>query len=805
MLRNTLSDAFYAFRMMAGRPGFTAVVVLTLAVGIGATTAMFGTINATLLSRLPYDEPDRLIMGRATFDGNINPWVSGYDYYDYRDRCESFESLSAFMYGGRATVLGGSEPERVPVGFVTWDLFHTLRVSPAAGRLFAEEEGVEGGPNVIMVSYGYWQRRFGGSPDAAGSALVLDGTPYTVVGVMPAGFHFMDDMDVWRLTYYNGPGAGARRWHNFLLVGRLKPGITVDQARAEVDAVSRHLQEQYPVTNEGKALAVTALHDALVENVRTSLLMLMAAVSLVLLLACGNVAGLLLARGQTRLKEIAIRSAMGASRRRLVRQLLTESTLLALIAGVAGVVLAIAFQSLLIRLLPMGALGITRPAIDAPVLLFALSVSIATGIVFGVVPALQGTLIAPSEQLRAGTRATSVRGTSVLRSGLIVLQVAISTVLLIGAGLLIRSLTQQMNIDLGFNPQNVLTAGLRTPNNDYPEPEQRVAFFTSLVEEVEALPGVVSVGIVNRIPILHQGGNIYVYHADRPVEDQETSMGRSADFRCVLPGYFKTMGMPLLAGRDIAETDAAGAPPVMIISESMVDLYFPGENPLGKRLIVDMLGEMVTHEVVGVVANARLHRLTRQPFHAMYMSYKQVAWDRMNLMVRTEDDPVALIGPVREILRAKDRNIPLAEPASMVSILDDALSDYRIITSSLGLFSSIALLLALVGLYGALAYYVSQRYHEIGVRMALGASRQQVAKIVLSRGMGMVAAGLVLGVAGSYWATRLIQQLLFGVEPTDPTTFVFAALAFGLVALLACLLPAWRATQIDPVMVLQAE
>ena len=271
MLRNTLSDAFYAFRMMAGRPGFTAVVVLTLAVGIGATTAMFGTINATLLSRLPYDEPDRLIMGRATFDGNINPWVSGYDYYDYRDRCESFESLSAFMYGGRATVLGGAEPERVPVGFVTWDLFHTLRVSPAAGRLFAEEEGVEGGPNVIMVSYGYWQRRFGGSPDAAGSALVLDGTPYTVVGVMPAGFHFMDHMDVWRLTYYNGPGAGARRWHNFLLVGRLKPGITVDQARAEVDAVSRHLQEQYPDTNEGKALAVTPLHDALVENVRTSL------------------------------------------------------------------------------------------------------------------------------------------------------------------------------------------------------------------------------------------------------------------------------------------------------------------------------------------------------------------------------------------------------------------------------------------------------------------------------------------------------------------------------------------------------
>lgn len=282
-------------------------------------------------------------------------------------------------------------------------------------------------------------------------------------------------------------------------------------------------------------------------------------------------------------------------------------------------------------------------------------------------------------------------------------------------------------------------------------------------------------------------------------------MSRSADFRCVLPGYLKTMGMPLLSGRDISETDVDGAPPVMVISESLAELYFPGENPLGQKLIVDLLGDMVTHEVVGVVANARLSRLTRQPFHTMYMSYKQVPRVWMRLAVRTEGDPATLIGPIREIVRAKDPNIPLAEPATMTSIIDDALADFRIITSSLGLFSSIALLLALVGLYGVLAYYVSQRYHEIGVRMALGASRRQVATIILSRGMGMVAIGLVLGLTGSYWATRLFQQLLFGVEPTDPITFVFAALAFGLVALAACLLPAWRATRIDPVMVLQAE
>ncbi len=804
MFRRTLSDIVYAFRLMASRPGFTIVVILTLAIGIGATTAMFGTINAALLSSLPFDEPDRLVMGRATFDGNVNPWVSGYDYYDYRDQSESFESLAAFMFGGRVTVLGGTEPERVESGFATWDLFPTLRAKPAAGRLFTAEEGVEGGPDVVMISYGYWQRRFGGSSDVAGSSLILNGSPYTVVGVLPANFHFLVDADIWRLTYRDGPGANARRWHNLLLVGRLKPATSVEQAQAEVDTISVQLQEQYPETNESKALAVTNLHEAMVENVRPSLLMLMAAVSLVLLLACGNVAGLLLARGQTRLTEIAIRSAMGASRRRLVRQLLTESTLIALMAGLAGIAVAIGFQGLLIRLLPMGRLGITQPAIDGSMLLFALGVSIATGIVFGVVPALQGTKVDSAQQLKSGTRATWARGSSLLRNGLVVLQVAISVVLLIGAGLLIRSLALQMKVNLGFDSMNVLTAGIQLPENDYPNPEKRIEFFNSFAEEVQALPGVVSVSFVNRLPIIHGGGNIYLYPMDQSPEEGQSSMARSADFRYVLPGYFKTMGMPLLAGRDIARTDSEGSPRVMIVSESLAELFFPDQNPLGQKLQVDM-GELVTHEIVGVIANARLRRITGQPFHAMYMSYYQVPRSGMSIAVRTQSDPAALTGSVREVLRAKDRNIPLAEPATMMSILDDSLSDYRIITSSLGLFSAIALLLALVGLYGVLAYYVSQRYHEIGVRMTLGATARQVANMILARGMGLVLLGLVAGVGASIWATKFLQQQLYGVESTDPTTLLVTALGFGLVALLACLVPAWRATRVDPVTTLQAE
>jgi putative ABC transport system permease protein len=804
MLRNTLSDAVYALRMMASRPGFTAVAVLTLAVGIGATTAMFGTINAALLSRLPFDEPDRLVMGRATFDGNINPTASGYDYYDYRDQARSFESLSAFMYPIKVTVLGGPEPERVGSCFATWDLFRTLRVRPAAGRTFTAEEGVENGPSVIMVSYGYWQRRFGGSPDIVGGTLIMDGSPYTVIGVLPAGFHFMFDVDIWRLTYRGGPGATARRWHSLLLAGRLAPGVTLEQAQAEVDTISRQLEQQYPETNEGKALLVTALHDAMVENVRSSLLLLMAAVSLVLLLACGNVAGLLMARGQTRLTEIAIRSAMGASRWRLTRQLLTESILMALMAGVAGVALAFAFQGLLTRLLPMGQLGITRVPIDTPMLLFALGVSLATGLIFGVAPALQGTLVDLAQQLKAGTRATWARGSSLLRNGLVIVQVAISVMLLIGAGLLIRSLTLQMNVDLGFNPTHVLTAGVTLPENDYSSSEKRVAFFRSLIEEVEALPGVISAAITSQLPIVHPAGNIYVYPIDEPPQEGESQTRGWADFRIVTPGYLKTMGFPLLSGRDIAETDTEGSPRVMIISQSMVEEFFPGQDPLGQKLLVDM-GEIVTHEVVGVVADARLNRITSEPRNAMYMSYFQVPRRGMQIVARSEGDPAALTGPMREILRAKDPNIPLAEPTTMASIIGDALSDFRIITSSLGVFSSIALLLALVGLYGVLAYYVSQRYHEIGVRMALGANARQVARLVLSRGMGLVGAGLVVGLAGSYWATKLIQQLLFGVEPTDPATFVVAASGFGLIGLMACLVPAWHATRVDPVLTLQAE
>ncbi|MCP4901503.1 MAG: ABC transporter permease [bacterium] len=804
MLENVSNDLAFAYRMMKNRPGFTAIVVLVLAIGIGATTAMFGTINAALLSSLPFDEPDRLVMGRATFDGGINPWVSGYDYYDYRDQSGSFEHFAAFMFGGNVTVTGGAEAELVDCAFGTWDLFHALRVKPAAGRLFVAEEGVTDGAPVILVSHAYWQQKWGGASDAVGSSVIMDGTPHTVVGVLPAGLYFMVDADIWRLTFRDGPGAGARRWHNLLLFGRLKDGISLTQTRAEIDAISMRLQEQYPDTNEGKALAVTDLHGALVENVRPNLLMLMAAVSLVLLLGCGNVAGLLLARGQGRLSEIAVRSAMGASRPRLVRQLLTESMSMALVAGIVGVAFAFVFQGVLLRLLPLGRLGISSPTVDARVLLFALGVSLATGAVFGVVPALQGTLVNLAQQLRSGTRTTWARGSSILRNALVVLQVAISIMLLIGAGLLIRSLVQQTRVELGYDSQNVLTAFISLPDSEYSTAEERIAFFDSFIEKIHALPGVKSVGMVNRLPIIHRGGNIYLYPEDHVPGEGQASMSRSADFRYMMPGYLETMGIPIVAGRDVARTDTEESPRVMVVSQSLAEMFFDSENPLGKKLLVDM-GELVEHEIVGVVPNTRLGRVTSEPFHAMYMSYYQIGRTAMGLSVRTQDDPGQVIVPIREILREMDRNIPLEEAMTMESIVGDSLSDFRVITSSLGLLSAIALLLALVGLYGVLAFYVSQRYHEIGIRMVLGANAFNVANLVLSRGLALVATGLAVGLVASYWATGLVQRLLFGIGSTDPMTFLMTALGFGSVALVACLIPAWRATRADPVLTLQAE
>lgn len=797
-----LRDWRLALRSLFRQPGFTLTVVGMLGVAIGANTAIFSLINGALLQALPFDEPGRLVVGRATFSGRVNPWVSGYDYYDYREQGRSFETLAAMAGGAQpVTVLVDRQPDRASAMFVSWDLFPTLRVAPVLGRAFAEEDAAAGRDGVVVISHGYWQRRFGGSAGALNRVVTVSGRPATIIGVMPATFRFMYDVDVWRLTYRDGPLADARRFHNLLLVGRLAPGATQETAQTEVDLISARLEQQYPDSNRNKALRITALQEALVEDVRPKLWMLMGAVTLVLLMACANVAGLLLARGQRRLTEVAVRSALGASRRSVLGQFLTESLLLALVSGIAGLALAFALQGLLIRLVPVSRVGIVRAELDLTVLLFVTLLSIVTGLVFGVLPALRGSSVDVSSQLRSGTRTTEGRSGARLRSGLVVVQVALGVVLLIGASLLIRSLSKQMGVDPGFQPAGVLTAGISVSEQDYPSAAARTAFFTSLLDDVRALPGVEVAGLVSQLPIKHPGGNLYLR---RPGEEASSTMDRSADFRVVLPGYFEAMRMPLVAGRGIADTDDAGRPRVMVITQSLAALMFPGENPLGQTLIVD-LGEPVPHEVVGVVRDARLRRVTGEPFHAMYMSARQAPRPGMFLTVRTAGSPEGLVAPLRELVRRKDPTIPLAEPTSMAGIVDDALAESRVITLALALFSAVALALALVGLYSVLAYYVGQRRHELGVRMALGASGRDVMSLVLGRGLALTGAGLAAGVAGAYFATGVLRALLYETAPTDRLTFLLVPALFGLVSALACLLPAWRASRVNPVDALRAE
>jgi predicted permease len=702
---------------------------------------------------------------------------------------------------GPSTVLVDGEADRAHGLFITWDLFRTLGVEPALGRLFVAGEAAPGRADSIVISYAYWQRRFGGSPDVLGRPVVVDGAPHTIVGVLPAGFHFLYDTDFWRLTFRDGPYATARRFHNLLLVGRLRPGVALESAQAEIDVISARLAGQYPDTNKDKALRLTPLHTAMVEDLRTVLWMLMGAVALVLLMAAANVAGLLLARGQARLSEVAIRTAMGASRAALVRQFLTESLVLALAGGVAGLGLAVLLQDLLTKLLPVDRVGAVSPGLDAAVLAFALGVSLVTGFVFGVLPALRGSRADVASLLYGGTRTTETRASFRLRGALVAVQVALGVVLLAGTGLLVRSLTRQMAVDPGFETANVLTAGVRVSERDYPEREQRLAFLTSFLDEVRQLPGVESASLVSQLPIRQPGGNLYVR---RPGEAANASMERSADLRVVLPGYFATLRMPMVAGRDFTDADAAGSPRVIVITQSLAALVFAGEDPIGRTLVVD-LGGPVPHEVVGVVRDARIGRLGDEAFHAMYVSLRQSPRPAMQLVARTSGDAAALVAPVREVLRRKDRTIPLAEPATMEAIVDEALASRRVVTFALGLFSAVAVALALVGLYGILDYFVRQRRRELGVRMALGAGAAQVMSLVLGRGLVLAGIGIAGGVGVGLVAARGIRALLYDTTPTDPLTFVVVTAAFLAITTAACLVPAWRAARTNPVDALRAD
>jgi len=799
-----VQDLRVALRSFLKAPAFLVAVLVTLGLGIGGNVAMFGILDASLFRALPYRQPDRLVMGRVTWNGEVGNTVSGPDFFDYREQSTSFTDLAAYTpFTLPVTVTGGGEPERAQSILVSTRFFATLGVDPARGREFTGPEGELDGPAVVVLSHGFWQRRYGGDPAVLGQAIDIGGRPYTVIGIMPAGFRYAVDVDMWLPLQRGGSWAQARQFHNFVLVGRLAPDVTLQRAQDDVDRISAALADAYPDSNRNKGLNVTPLKQALTQRYETTLAVLVAAVAALLLIACGNVAGLLLARGAGRRGELAVRSVMGAGRGRLARQLLTENALLAVGSGTVGVLLAVWLERGILAFVSLDRLGTIEPRLSLATLGFAVALSLVTVLVFGVIPSLRVAHTDPAEDLRSGQRTAGGLAATRFRSALVVGQVALTAVLLVVSGLLLRSLGELRGVAPGFDTHDLLTAEVQIPGGKYREAEERVEFFRLLRERVAAIPGVEAVGLISRLPIRDSGGNVRV---DLPERFGTSGIfGKLANQRLVMPGYFDAVGIPLMAGRDVTLTDDADAP-VVVVSQSLAENVFGGDDPLGRTIGVDTGGsEPSLFEVVGVVGDVVMNHPAEGLYPGMYFPYSSQPSSAMRLAVRGRGDPAGVVTAVRQVLREMDPDVPLAGVATMDEVLSRVVSDNRAIAVVLVLFAAVALLLAAVGLYGVLAYQVSRRLHEIGIRMALGASVGSVLSAVVRSGLALVVVGLVIGVTGSYFVARLVQGLLFGVGAADPTTWVGVSLFLGAVAAVACFLPARRAARVDPAKAFRAE
>jgi predicted permease len=805
LLGDVAHDARLALRSLPKQPGFVLAVVLTLGIGIGGNVAMFGVLDVVWFRALPYPEADELVLGRVTYEGEVGYTVSGPDFFDYRDQARTLAGLSALTpFPVRATVTGAGAPERVAAPLVSTGFFETLGVDPLVGRHFASDEGEPGGPDVVMLSHAYWRRSFGGDRGVVGTAINMDGAPSTVIGVMPPGFRFLVDADAWRPIKRGTDWASARQFHNFVIVGRLGSGARVAGAQAEVDVISYQLAEAYPETNRDKGLNLTPLREALNEGYRSTLTLLLAAVGLLLLVACANVAGLLLVRGTARRSEMAVRSVMGAGPGRLARLLLTENGLLALGAAFLGTGLAVWLQRGILSFLSVGGMGASEAGLSAQMLGGALLLTLLTVSLFGVIPAVRIARSEPVAALRSGTRtAGSRRGTRV-QSSMVMVQVALTSVLLIISGLLLRSFNEVQGVDPGFDAAGLLTVEVALPAGEYEDVARRAQFYSQLQERVGQLPGVAAAALINRLPIRDGGGNVRV----APPEEWggDGVFNRLAYQRMVLPGYFDAMGIPLLSGRDVDLSDDRDSSPVMLISASLAAELFPAGNTVGRTLGIDVgEDEPWLAEVVGVVGDVVPSSLVSGTDYAMYFSYAQRSPAEMRLAIRTQGGTAGLLPPLRTIVASLDPNVPLTGAAMMEDVLAGSIAGRRSVMTVLIAFASVALLLSAVGLYGLLAYDVSRRFHEIGVRMALGATVWVVASGILRRGLVLVGVGLALAIPLALVAGRFIQGMLFSVGNMDPLTYALVALFLGAVAALACMLPARRAASIDPVEAFRAE
>ena len=809
---NTLQDIRYGFRMLIKRPGFTIIVVLTLALGIGANTTIFSAVDAVLLNPLPYQEPDRLV---AVWETNkqLSPemWdrneVAMPNFLDWRSSNQVFEQLGSLYYAD-VNLTGVAEPERIKSCVVTTNFFQVLGIQPMIGRSFLPEEEKLGSPRVVIISSGLWERLLGSDPNLTNKSVTLNGNPVAVVGVMPRGFdlQFPTNMrvDMW-LPMRIDPANVDRDSHYLYALARLKPGISRDQAQSEMNLIAAQLQQQYPETNAQKGVNIIPLRKQLVGKVDSYLYLLFGAVGFVLMIVCANVAGLLLARVTARHKEVAVRIALGANRWRIIRQLLTESIILSALSGLLGLLFAYGGIKLLVTLTPPDVPRLHEIGLHIPVFLWTLVISILTGVLFGLAPALQASRPDLNEALKksAGRNQGGFQRGG-LRNLLIVAEVAVALLLSVGAGLMIKSFMRLQQVSPGFEANSLLTMNIALPRQKYREPQQANAFFDQLAERIKTLPGVKSVGGIDPLPFSNSNvstsflieGAPAVPLAERPEVGE----------RAVTPAYFETMGIPVLKGRSFTAQDRDNTPHVIIVNEALASRYWPNQDVLGKRLgFEDDPSKQSWRQIVGVVGNVKHHGLEAEAKPEVYFPYQQLPKNFMSVVVRTALDPVSMIPAIRSQVFAIDKDQPVFDIMTMEQRLAKSVASSRFVMLLLGTFSVLALGLAALGLYGAMAYLVTQRTQEIGLRMALGARRSDVFKLVVGKGMRLAIIGTAIGLVASLALTRVMGSLLFEVTPTDALTFVIVSVVLLTVALLACYIPARRATNVDPLTSLRYE
>ena len=814
VFESMMQDARYGARMLLKHKGFTAIAVVTLALGIGANTAIFSVVNELLLRPLPYRDADHIVtLWEVSPEGRHQNTTSRQNYRAWKTQTSSFEQMAAF-YDDRLNLTGVGEPEELSVQFASMGFFKVLGVEPIMGRAFLPEDAQAGKDPVAVLSYGLWQRRFGGQPNIVGQPITLNAQQFTIIGVMPPGFQFHiknrsgtgRPAELWSILPMP-VGPGANDIGRFLsVVARLKPGVSAAQAEAELKTVEARLSDELPQYNKNYTAEVLPLREQFFGNVRRPLWLMLGAVGFVLLIACANVANLLLSQATSREKEIALRAALGARRVRITRQLLTESLLLALLGSVFGLGFAWIGIKALIAISPRDLVSLQTVGLNVPVLLWTLGISVLTGIIFGLAPAIHISRLNLNDSLKEGGKSESgqASGSRRLRGALVVSEIALAVVLLASAGLLIKSFMRLEQVDRGFNTDNILTMVVRLPDAKYSKDAEIISFFSQALDHVRSLPGVRSAGEINFLPLYGGLGSATGFKIEgRP--EPPPGQGPGCDVRAADAGYFQTMGIPLLRGRNFSEREQTEARHVILINEALARKYFSNEDPIGKRLDVAMFDKPFWAEIVGVVGNVRYDSLIDESPPAVYFPHSDLTYSFMTLVIRTDGDPAAIAPAVQREIRSLDPNQPVSDVRTMNQVMSEWVSRSRFNTLLLGLFAGLATLLSAVGIFGVMNYSVALRTRELGLRLAIGAQPRQVLLLVLRQGLLLTVFGVVLGLVAAFALTRLLSGLLFGVEAVDVSTFTTISLLLVTVSLLACYLPARRAMRIDPLQALRYE